>query len=338
MRRLVVSSLLAAIFAAPIAYAQSVISVRSGVLNYSEGAVFIDNKPIERRFGTFTTLKEGSDLLTQDGRAELLLTPNAYLRIGQDSAVRMISASLTDTRVELLSGSAIFDSANAPAGAPITLIVKGAEVRVEKPSRLRIDAEPPQLRVYDGIGVVRRGGGGKETQVDADQRLFLADSSVVQRMTDGSDDLLDIWNQQRNRLIYLNISSAQTIGDPGVDSDVNAGGGSVDAYLGYLPPAGISPMTGFGLYSGGPYYGGPMYGGFGTYPYSGYSFYGVGYRAPGVGFGYASGYRYTPLYQGAYRPGTIRALTPGYGAWPSQPIRGGISVGRPAVPHIPAHR
>src|SRR4051812_46013679 len=121
-------------------HGQSVISVRSGLINYSEGAVVVDNQPVVNKSGRYASLKDGSDLLTQDGRVELLLTPNAYLRAGQNSGVRLISGDLSGTKVELLNGSAILDSGNALPGAPITLVVRSAEIRVEEPSRLRIDA------------------------------------------------------------------------------------------------------------------------------------------------------------------------------------------------------
>ena len=87
------------------AFGQSVISVRSGLINYSEGAVFIDNQLVAQKLGRYPTLREGSDLLTHDGRAEILLTPEVYLRVGANSGVRMISSSLDSTRLEVLNGS-----------------------------------------------------------------------------------------------------------------------------------------------------------------------------------------------------------------------------------------
>jgi hypothetical protein len=100
--------------------AQSVISVRSGLINFSERAVFIDNQAVVIRSGRYVSMKDGSTLLTRDGRAELLLTPNAYLWIGQNSGLLMISGDRSGTQVELLSGSAILDSGNALADAPMS--------------------------------------------------------------------------------------------------------------------------------------------------------------------------------------------------------------------------
>ncbi len=109
----------------PHASAQSVISARSGLVNFFEGVVFLDGQPLERKSGTFPRLREGSTLVTESGRAEVLLTPDTYIRIGETSSIRMISNDIDDTRVELLSGSAILDSAQAPAGEFVKVVFKG---------------------------------------------------------------------------------------------------------------------------------------------------------------------------------------------------------------------
>ena len=95
-------------------YAQSVVSARAGLINYSEGAVFADNQPVVQKSGRYANLKQGSELFTEDGRAEVLVTPSGYLRVGESSAVRMVSTDLSDPQVELLNGSVIFDSGNSP--------------------------------------------------------------------------------------------------------------------------------------------------------------------------------------------------------------------------------
>src|SRR5215472_1279046 len=148
-----VYALLAVAAVAPIlphASAQSVIAARSGVVNFLEGVVFVDGQPLDRKPGVFVRLQEGSVLSTEGGRAEVLLTPDTYLRMGADSSIRMISTDIDDTKVELLSGSAILDSAQAPAGAFVKIIFKGETVRPMKPGNYRMDAEPPQLRVFKG--------------------------------------------------------------------------------------------------------------------------------------------------------------------------------------------
>ena len=335
---------------------QSVISVRSGLINYSEGAVFIDNQLVGQKPGKYPTLREGSDLLTHDGRAEILLTPEVYLRIGINSSVRMISSSLSDTRVQLLSGSAILDSGNAPADPTVTLIACETRIRVEKPTRLRVNSDAAQLRVEKGDASVERDG--KVTRVEADQMLALTGAPVVRRMTGGTDDALDEWSQQRNRSIYLSMANDRNILDPGADSGTGATDADLDAWLGYMPPAAVLPLTGSYGAVNVPGYGylnpytamalyGPVYG----YPlgYPGLGYVGYGYllglrrSSVSVGSGYRQvpGYRFTPIAptpMGTFSPrpvGGIRIGVPGTPgiSYPARPV-----APRPAVPHIPVHR
>src|ERR1700680_5108480 len=90
-------------------FAQSVISAHSGVIHYTEGKVSVDDKVFEQKTAEFAELKEKSVLKTEEGRAELLLTPGVFLRVGENSAVRMLSNHLSDTRVEVLNGEALIE-------------------------------------------------------------------------------------------------------------------------------------------------------------------------------------------------------------------------------------
>jgi hypothetical protein len=160
----------------PHASGQSVISARSGLLNFFEGVVFLDGQPLARKSGTFPRLREGSTLVTESGRAEVLLTPDTYLRIGEDSSIRMISSDIDDTQVELLSGSAILDSSHAPDGAFVKLVFKDETIRILKPGNYRMDAETAQLRVYAGEAEVTKTGdvrNGDPVKIESSQLMPL---------------------------------------------------------------------------------------------------------------------------------------------------------------------
>src|SRR5215471_15789467 len=83
------------------ALAQSVISTHSGVVYFFEGSVYIGDQRLEQKFGRFPDIGEGRELRTEHGRAEVLLTPGVFLRIGEGSAIRMLSSKFSDTRLEL---------------------------------------------------------------------------------------------------------------------------------------------------------------------------------------------------------------------------------------------
>jgi hypothetical protein len=244
----------------PQALGQSVISARSGLVNFFEGVVFLDGEPLARRSGTFARMREGSTLLTQSGRAEVLLTPDTYFRIGEDSSIRMISSDIDDTQVELLAGSSILDSARAPEGEFVKIVFKDATIRILKPGHYRMDAEPPQLRVYEGEAEVSRNG--SPVKIESSQLMPLDGAPVVKRFTQGSDGLLDVWSEERGSLIASNMINSQSISDPLLDSGPGVPA-DLASYIGYMPiipapPVGLSPYGYSYLY--------PNYSGFSPYP------------------------------------------------------------------------
>ncbi len=89
------------------AWGQLVISAKSGLINHVEGLVLLSGEPVVRKPSARVEMKEGSELRAEDGRAEVLLNPGLFLRIGENSTVRMVSNDLTSTRIEFVSGAAI---------------------------------------------------------------------------------------------------------------------------------------------------------------------------------------------------------------------------------------
>ncbi len=318
----------------PYASAQSVISARSGLVNYFEGEVFLDGQPLASKPGIYAKLKPGSTLMTAEGRAEILLTPNTYFRIGEKSTMRMLSDSLSDTRVELMAGSASIDSANAPAGDFVKVIFKDSTIRILKPGRYRVDAEPAQFRVFEGEADVARDG--KSTKIESAQIMPLDGAPVVKRFTQGSDGLLDIWADERSSLIADKMVNSQSVTDPLTDNgpDLSADlTAPLGPYAGYIPLAAAPTIVGGGYAYGGGY-------GYGPYGL------GLGYSSYGFGLGFA------PIYAGAIYASPIypRFGVPAYATYPrplgltnprygstsifaSRPApSGGITVPRPASP------
>src|SRR5215469_17958231 len=124
--RLFVCGLLAGGLPAGLSFAQQqVISAQSGTVQYVEGTVYADGQKVERKFGQFPALRPGDELRTEDGRAEVLLTPGAFLRLSDHSSVRMLSNSLSDTRVEVLTGSVMVECDELLKDNAVSLVYQG---------------------------------------------------------------------------------------------------------------------------------------------------------------------------------------------------------------------
>lgn len=87
------------LFATGAVRAQHAVSARAGMINVAEGDVFLSDDrspaplPVDPRPSELISMKEGQTLRTGEGRAEILLTPGAFLRLGESSAVRLLSNS-----------------------------------------------------------------------------------------------------------------------------------------------------------------------------------------------------------------------------------------------------
>jgi hypothetical protein len=307
----------------PLVQGQSVISTRSGLVNFSDGLVFVDGQPLTKKFGTYDRLKNGSELLTQSGRAEVLLTPNTYLRVGQNSSIRMVSDKLSDTQVEVMAGSVVLDSERAPAGDFVKLLYKDSTIRIMKPGRYRVDAEPPQLRVYEGQAEVARGA-ADPVKLESSQLFPLDGAPVVRRFTEGADGLLDIWADERQSMISSNMTDSQSITDPLLDTGQVSSAdylSYVGPYGGYIPLAAVPPIMG-GYYGyGNSGFGSMVYAGFGYNPYI-YSF-----MRPYAGLGRTTYSRPVSIYSPRIGSTSRIGSTPAFGIRPSVP--GSIGVQRP---------
>jgi hypothetical protein len=193
-----------------------------------------------------------------------------------------------------------------------------------------VDAEPPQLRVYQGEAEVTHNG--SPMKIESSQLLPLDGAPVVKRFTDGSDELLDVWSDERHSMIASNLVSSQAISDPLLDSGTDSAADYLSAmgpYAGYMPLAAMPPLMG-----GYGYGAGLGYGGLGYNPY-GYPMYGYGTYSyvPYAGIAQPSYSRVLSYYQirtgiGALgaRPGLISSPRPVYGLRPAGPSRIGVGV------------
>jgi hypothetical protein len=333
--------------------AQSVISAHSGLIHFSDGSVFLDDQRVEQKAGKFGQMNNGSELRTEEGRAEVLLTPGTFLRLGANSGIRMVSNQLDDTRVELLKGSAVLDQgSDTLADTAVTVLYALDEVHIKKAGRYRFDSEPPQVKVETGnIEVVAE---GKSVEAGAGYVVPFEGKLTARRVLGGSHpddpalnkpgDDLDNWSASRDATVAENNTDAAATSD--LAGVVDGWQNNPDAVLQSLgippyipgmssmvPPPGYGSLYGSGLYGSGLYgsglYGSSLYGynlyGPGMTPYS---LWGLGPMSPLFVYG-------MPLYRpygSTYPAYGYRGLTPpsriGYG--PSRSIgtvRPGIGYG-----------
>ncbi|MDQ6677221.1 MAG: FecR family protein [Acidobacteriota bacterium] len=260
--------------------AQSVISAHSGTLHMSEGTVLIDGKTVDQKFGTFPDWKEKSELRTEMGRAEVLLTPGVFLRVGENSSVRMIDNRLIATRVELVSGEAVVEAADPMKENSVTLVYGGYQIHVRKSSVFALQAQPAELKVYHGEAEVEYDG--NLVVVKSGRMLPFSPALAAEKFDAKEGDALTRWSERRSEYVATaNVSAAKSLRDSG--STWSSAGWYFNPYYSmytYIPGRGVSwSPYGYGYYS----------------PYSVYSYL--------PAYGYGSGYGYRGYNGGSTRSG-----------------------------------
>jgi hypothetical protein len=283
------------------AWGQAVISTRSGVIHYFEGAVSVAGQPLEARLGKFATIPEGAELRTDQGRAEVLLTPGVILRLREMSAIRMVASALSDTRVELQAGSAMVESGEPAAGTSVTLVYKDWSIRQPQKGLYRLDCEPARLQVLQGEAEVSAAGGGEPIRVEQGMELPFASILVPETAAGAPPDAFTDWAEGRSESISTDNAIAANIQDPAsmTGPDLPADAFTYFPMLGYTVPSGLSGGYGVNSYPSG------IYGYSNPYPTGFYSVYLPGYtrrplllRLPSTGLQRSPYSPYSPTHLG----------------------------------------
>lgn len=196
------------------AYPQAMISAKSGLIHYTEGRVLLDGQPVEPKFGQFPHVKEQGVLRTEAGRAEVLLSPGVFLRVSENSEVRLISDRITDTRLELATGVVLIECAEILKGNLLTVLFRDAAISIREDGLYRIDADTAELRVYDGQAAVE--AGGQIISVKKGRALALDGSLLARKFDVKTGDALFRWSKRRAEYIAMaNLSSAKALYDSG---------------------------------------------------------------------------------------------------------------------------
>jgi hypothetical protein len=268
----------------PVGLAAAAGSPVPGTLNYVEGQVTVAGRPVTPQSVGTVRLEPSQVMQTAQGRAELLLTPGVFLRLGDNSSVRLISPNLGNTRVEILQGRAIVEVTEIFKDNNLWVVLDGSSARLDKEGLYSFDADARQVRVFDGEATVQVDD--RQVNLKKDRQLALAQSfksTHFDAKAQAAQDPLYAWSNLRSEYeADASMESARNIfvgGDPywyGAGWYWNS---YWDMY-GFIPGDGIwySPF-------GWPFYSPWMAYGYGGYGFGGYGYGGYGYGRGGIGRG-----------------------------------------------------
>jgi hypothetical protein len=200
---------------------QYVVSARAGVVNLVDGEASV------RKFKPFATpemLISGDELETgdivstaQSARAEILLNPGCYLRLGERSEFMFLFDELSsESRIRLLRGSAVIEASamdnllvvEAPHGT--VRIVRIGLYRFNVAADGKTDVVVRKGLVLIGRTEVKQ---GKQTTVDGGV-------PVVASFHENVGDELDVWSKERARTL---IAANKTLSKRGMKGSLGMG-------------------------------------------------------------------------------------------------------------------
>jgi hypothetical protein len=257
------------------------ISAKPGVINYLEGSVFLNGKPVSAGSAKAVFMNAGDIVSTDIGKAEVLLTPGVFLRLGANTQVRMVSPSLTDTQLEVKAGEAMIEADNIIKDSRITVMAGGGSLQVDKNGLFRVRAgEDASVAVLEGKATFYNGD--RKTDIGKGKELFIAEGKSKKFDTKKADDLY-AWSNVRSE--YNAASSYQAA------KDIN-----------YSSYGGVWGGYGFGSYGYSGWLWNSAFNSYSWMPINGafYSPFGYGFYSPGF-IGYAP-VIYAPIYGYAGRP------------------------------------
>ncbi len=236
------------------------ISAKPGAVNYVEGDVALDGQALGSYSLKSTFMNAGSLLETQAGKAEVLLTPGVFLRIGDHSRVRMLKPSLADTQLEVEAGESIVEVDEWVKESRVTVSMHGGLTDIQKTGLYRFMADgEPSVATLEGRAEVTLGE--KHVSLSKGHEVVLTENLKTREFDKNRDDDLFAWSNIRSQ---YNASMTYQAAKTAYTSDPY---GYSNSYYGN----GWNWNTGFNSWLWMPY-------GYGSF----FSPFGYGFYGPGV--------------------------------------------------------
>lgn len=190
---------------------QYVVSAMAGFIHYADGEVFLEGKPIAPKPTEFLHAQEGQRLRTGAGRAELMLSPGSFVRLGPSSELEMVSAGLLTARLRLHAGSLLVDLVDVLEDGAIVVETGDAEIFLVKPGLYRFDAPSgtdPSMQVIRGRARASVSE-AKPRNVKGDRELLLVADAKPLKTGDQEPDDLRRWSEERAALLGRQAKAAR---------------------------------------------------------------------------------------------------------------------------------
>jgi hypothetical protein len=132
-------------------------SALPGTVNYVEGNVALGDQALTAKSVGSATVEPGQALVTNRGKAEMLLMPGVFVRLDDNSVLQLVSGNLTNTEVRLERGSALIEVDELHKDNNLMVGDNGATTHLSRTGLYEFDADHSNVLVFKGQAEVQEG-------------------------------------------------------------------------------------------------------------------------------------------------------------------------------------
>jgi hypothetical protein len=183
---------------------------RPGTVNYVEGQAAMGGQTLDAK-SVGVELGEGQSITTLSGKAEILLTPGVFLRLGPNSSAKLVAAGLADVQVQLDQGHAMVEVDQIFPQNHLRVLQGPFTIELQKKGLYDFDVAEHQVRIFDGEAVATNGS--HRVELKGGHELNLATGDMKAHGFDKKASEGDLYNWSSLRSSYLaeaNIGEART--------------------------------------------------------------------------------------------------------------------------------
>ena len=189
-----------------------VISAKAGVVNLVEGDARVTRA---RPFAIPDTLISGDELQSGDtvktgtnGRAEILLNPGCYLRLGALSEFVFLFDNITSGRLKLLRGSAVLEASAIDGSVFVETPKARFEIARDGLYRFNVATDgKAEVAVHKGRVLV-----GETTLKQGKRAVVEGGTAAIAKLNKQDADVLDDWSKDRSRALIAANSRLSNAG------------------------------------------------------------------------------------------------------------------------------
>jgi len=200
MKRWIMTAAFAGILGVPAFGAEP---ARPGTVNYVEGAAYLNGNALNQNQVGGAAMNAGDQLTTNNGKAEVLLTPGIFLRVDSNSTVKMVAPDLGLTKVEVVHGRAAVEVDQIFKENNVQIVDDGVITQLVKTGYYEFDADQPQALVFKGRAEVFMGDNRWQSVKSHHAVSLVADAPEKPYGfdADGAGDQLYNWSKLRSQYL-----------------------------------------------------------------------------------------------------------------------------------------